>query len=139
MPIEGGLIMELLLKGLYRGFIPFGIMLIISLSSKLQGLTADAKSYFYYGLIFFFLGLASVIYQMNEWSFPKQIIVHYLVMLMTVFPTLLISGFYPLNSFNDLLHVYVQFNKAGIILFTVTYLISYLFSLKTAKDKGNYL
>ena len=131
--------MELLLKGLYRGFIPFGIMLILSLSSKLQGLTDDANSYFYYGLIFFFLGLASVIYQMNEWSFPKQIIVHYLVMLLTVFPTLLISGFYPLNSFNDLLQVYVQFNKAGIILFTVTYLISYLFSLKTAKDKGNYL
>ena len=97
--------MELLLKGLYRGFIPLGIMLIISLSSKLQGLTDDANSYFYYGLIFFFLGLASVIYQMNEWSFPKQIIVHYLVMLLTVFPTLLISGFYPLNSFNDLLPV----------------------------------
>ena len=131
--------MELLLKGLYRGLIPFGIMLIISLSSKLQGLTADAKSYFYYGLIFFFLGLASVIYQINEWSFPKQIIIHYLVMLMTVFPTLLISGFYPLNSFNDLLQVYVQFNKAGIILFTVTYLISYLFSLKKVKDNGNYL
>ena len=130
--------MELLLKGVYRGFIPFGIMLIISLTSKLQGLTDEANSYFYYGLIFFFLGLASVIYQMNEWSFPKQIIVHYLVMLMTVFPTLLISGFYPLNSFNDLLQVYVQFNKAGIILFTVTYLISYLFSLKKVKDNGNY-
>lgn len=116
--------MELLIKGVYRGAIPLGIMWIISLSSKFQGLSDDAYEYFIYGLIIFFLGLASVIYQINQWSFLKQIIVHYLVMLMTVFPTLLLSGFYPLDSLKDLLNVYLQFNKVGVILFLTTYLIS---------------
>ncbi len=128
--------MELLIKGVYRGAIPLGIMLINSLSSKLQGLTDDAYAYFIYGLIIFFLGLASVIYQINQWSFLKQIIVHYLVMLMTVFPTLLLSGFYPLDSLKDLLNVYLQFNKVGIILFLTTYLISYFISRNNMKNNG---
>ena len=128
--------MELLIKGVYRGAIPLGIMLIISLSSKFQGLSDDAYAYFIYGLIIFFLGLASVIYQINQWSFLKQIIVHYLVMLMTVFPTLLLSGFYPLDSLKDLLNVYLQFNKVGIILFLTTYLISYFISRNNMKNNG---
>ena len=118
--------MELFLKGLIRGIIPFIFLLIISLWSKLQGSEVNSKIFFYYGLIAFFLGLASVIYQIRQWSFLKQILVHYMAMLITVFPTLLLSDFYPLNSFGDVLKVYLLFNKVGIILFLMTYFISKL-------------
>lgn len=74
-------------------------------------------------MIVFFLGLTSVIYQIGHWRFSKKIIVHYGAMLMTVFPTLLLSGFYQLNSFMDIVRVYIEFNLAGILLFTLTYLI----------------
>ena len=73
-------------------------------------------------MIVFFLGLTSVIYQIGHWRFSKKIIVHYGAMLMTVFPTLLLSGFYQLNSFMDIVRVYIEFNLAGILLFTLTYL-----------------
>lgn len=118
--------MKLFLKGLIRGVIPIIFLLIISLWSKLQGSEVNSKIFFFYGLIAFFLGFASVIYQIRQWSFLKQILVHYLAMLITVFPTLLLSDFYPLNSFGDVLKVYLLFNKVGIILFLMTYFISKL-------------
>ena len=118
--------MKLFLKGLIRGVIPFMFLLIISLGSKLQGSEVNSKIFFYYGVMAFFLGFASVIYQIRQWSFIKQILVHYISMLITVFPTLLLSDFYPLNSFGDVLKIYLLFNKVGIILFLMTYFISKL-------------
>jgi len=115
--------MKLLLKGLIRGVIPLSLLLILSLYNKFQGLVANVDIFLFYGLIAFFLGGASVLYEIKQWSFAKQILVHYLVMLMTVFPTLLLSGFYQLHSFEDVLKVYFQFNKIGLILFLSTYLI----------------
>jgi len=119
--------MNLLIKGLIRGGIPFGFLIIISLLwNQFQGSSAISNIFFFYGLIAFFLGLASVVYEIEKWRFLKQIMVHYLVMLLTVFPTLLLSGFYPLVSFRDLVNVYFLFNKAGVILFLVTYIIFHL-------------
>ncbi|MCA1062781.1 hypothetical protein LCL98_04980 [Rossellomorea aquimaris] len=60
---------------------------------------------------------------MKKRSFFNQMMVHYLVMLMTVFPTLLLSGIYPIASFRDVVNVVFQFNKAGLILFLATYFI----------------
>ena len=115
--------MNLLLKGLVRGGFPFIFLLLFSLWNKLQGDIDTSNVFFFYGLIAFFLGLTSVIYQINQWSFLKQIFAHYMAMLVTVFPTVLLSGFYPLNSFADVVKVYLQFNKVGIILFFSTYFI----------------
>jgi hypothetical protein len=115
--------MSLFLKGLVRGGILFIFLLIISLWNRSQGLADTSNVFFFYGLIAFFLGLTSVIYQINRWSFLIQIFVHYLAMLITVFPTLLLSGFYPLHSFADVLQIFLQFNKVGMILFFSTYLI----------------
>jgi hypothetical protein len=111
---------------LVRGVIPFVILLVISLWNKYQGAIDTSNVFFFYGVLAFFLGLTSVIYQINQWSFRKQILAHYGAMLITVFPTLLLSGFYPLNSFMDLVKVFLEFNKAGIILFFSTYLLSKL-------------
>ncbi|MCA1065733.1 DUF3021 family protein [Rossellomorea sp. AcN35-11] len=117
--------MNLLIKGLMRGIILLAFFLFMSLWKT----SPDHSSIFYhYGLMAFFLGCASVVYEIKQWSFSKQIIVHYLVMLITVFPTLLLSGFHPLHTFGDVVKVFFQFNKVGIILFLVTY---FIFKIKT--------
>lgn len=116
--------MKLFLKGLTRGGIPFIFMLIMSLWNLFQGSTAEAKDILFNGLIILFFGIASVIYEIGSWSFFKQILVHYLTMLISVFPILLLSGFYPLNSSADLLHVFMIFNKTGITLFILSFIIS---------------
>ncbi|MBW3112421.1 DUF3021 domain-containing protein [Bacillus sp. MCCB 382] len=116
--------MNLLKKGLIRGSIPFMILTIISILLTFQESTAPSNDYFSLGVIAFFLGFTSVIYEIQQWRFLKQIIVHYLVMLVTVFPTLLLSGMYSIDSFEEVISVYVLFNKVGLFLFLITYLIS---------------
>jgi hypothetical protein len=123
-PLRKECTLILLNKGLVRGAIAFTFVSIISLLLNLfQGSSALTNNFFFNGLIAFFLGLASVIYEIRNWSFLQQILVHYLVMLVTVFPTLLLSGMYPLGSFRDVVRVYFLFNKTGIILFLATYVL----------------
>jgi Protein of unknown function (DUF3021) len=116
--------MNLLRKGLIRGLIPFVFFAVfLLLWTVFEGSSAISKQLFLYGLIAFFLGVASVIYEVERWSFIQRIVVHYLVMLVTVFPTLLLSGMYPVDSIRDVASVYFLFNKMGLILFLITYFI----------------
>lgn len=116
--------MKLFLKGLTRGTIPCSVMFTMSLWNYFQGSTTDARTFFFNGLIILFLGIASVIYEINRWNFSKQIIIHYITMLLTVFPILLLSGYYPLSSFGDFLNLFFLFNKVGLMLFVATFIIS---------------
>lgn len=116
--------MKLFLKGLIRGILPFAVMLSMCAWDNFQGRAGDAKAFLFYGFIALFLGLASIIYEIKQWSFRKQIMVHYLTMLVTVFPLLLLSGYYKTGSFGAIFQVFLQFNKVGIILFVTTAIIS---------------
>ena len=116
--------MKLLLKGLIRGTLPFAFMLSMYAWNNFQGRAADAKVFLFYGFMALFLGLASIIYELKQWSFRKQIMVHYLTMLVTVFPLLLLSGYHKTNSFGAIFHVFLLFNKVGVILFVTTALIA---------------
>lgn len=116
--------MKLYLKGLIRGTLPFAVMLSMYAWNDFQGNADDAKAFLFYGFMALFLGLASIIYELKQWSFRKQIIVHYLTMLVTVFPLLLLSGYYKIGSFGAIFHVFLLFNKVGIILFVTTAIIS---------------
>ncbi|WP_062471963.1 DUF3021 family protein [Jeotgalibaca dankookensis] len=115
--------MNFFLRGLKRGFFLFSFMSVLSLMSYFTGAFSNSKALLFYGVILLFLGMASVIYEIRTWSFKKQIIVHYLIMLVTIFPTLLISGFFPVDSLNNLIDVFVRFNKTGLILFVVSSII----------------
>ncbi|MEN2468202.1 DUF3021 family protein [Ornithinibacillus sp. JPR2-1] len=117
--------MQLLKSGLIRGVILFAILLVYSLIY--EGMEETFNLYIYNAIIAFLLGLTSVIYQIEQWQYWKQILAHYLSMLITVFPILLMSGHYPVNSFSDAWYVYMQFNKAGIALFIVTFVMFNLF------------
>ncbi|TCI73434.1 DUF3021 family protein [Exiguobacterium sp. SH0S7] len=110
--------------GLNRGSVLLGGFFILALWQNLNGDDSAARSFLFYGVIAFFLGLTSVIYQIHDWRFSKQILAHYGAMHATVLPTVLLSGFYPLNSLQDLLHVYIQFSMTGLLLFTTTFSLS---------------
>src|SRR5690625_7746714 len=76
----------LITKALLRGGIPLIIMGGIALLLYFQGKYADAKGTFIASLIAFFVGAATVMYNIDHWSFAKQSIVHFLIMLVTIYP-----------------------------------------------------
>lgn len=115
--------MQLFLKGLIRGTVPFVILIMFSIWNMLYGSADMAKAFLFYSLVTFFLGIASVIYQIKQWHFLKQITAHYMAMLVTVFPVSLLFGSYPLNTFFDVIKVFLQFNKVGLILFILSFFI----------------
>lgn len=116
--------MKLFLKGLIRGILPFAFMLAMYAWNNFQGRASEGKVLLFYGFMALFLGLASIIYEVKQWSFRKQIVVHYLTMLVTVFPLLLLSGYYQTDSFGAVSHVFLLFNKVGVVLFVTTAIIS---------------
>ncbi len=124
--------MQLFKIGLIRGVALFLVLQIFSVGAN--GLVGHWHSSLINGLILFFFGTASVIYQIKKWSFLKQVIVHYIAMLLTIFPTILLSGSYPLNSVSDYLKVYLDFNMSGVMLFFFTFVIFNLYrKLKNRK------
>lgn len=114
----------LLKKSIIREIIPFLIMTTLSIVMKYQGIDAfQVRSTFIVGLIITFLAATSVIYEYEKWSIRKQAIVHFLIMLGTVFPCLLISGWYELNNTLDYLKVFSNFLLTGVVLFCVMYFV----------------
>lgn len=116
----------LIKQSLFRGVIPFIVMLLIAAYLKSQDKAADAKSTFVASFIVLFVGVATLIYDYDAWSVSKKILVHFLAMLVTVYPTLLLSGWFKVESFTDALKVFGIFiaTGAGILaVFGLGYLI----------------
>lgn len=97
---------------------------VLTLYSVLIGDADSVRLILTYGGIGFFLGVTSVIYEVRAWSFSKQILIHWTVMHVTILPLIFLSGFIPVNSIQDMGRAYLNFTVSGLILFTVTYLVS---------------
>ncbi|WP_207941781.1 hypothetical protein DOK78_002705 [Enterococcus sp. DIV2402] len=110
---------QLFLKGMLRGGIPFVIMSIIAYILYLQNSITDAKGTFYAALIAFIVGFATVIYDINQWSLTKKTVIHFLLMLLTIYPILLFSGWFPLQNITDALVIFGYFLVTGAILWSV--------------------
>ena len=107
-----------------RGIIPLIIMTIISIIMKYQGIDPfQVRGTFIVGIIIASVAAASVIYEIENWSFFKQSVIHFLIMLVTVLPLLYISGWYKLNSVLDYVKVFGIFLFVGIVLWTISYFI----------------
>lgn len=116
--------MRLLKNGLIRGFIPFVIMTGISLIMRAQELDSfQVKSTFITGLIITAVAAASVIYDIESWSIQKQSVVHFIFMLLTVFPCLLLSGWFPVNGIKDMVLVLGVFIVVGALLWSIAYFV----------------
>ena len=111
-------------KAILRGIIPLIIMTIISIIMKYQGIDPfQVRGTFIVGIIIASVAAASVIYEIENWSFFKQSVIHFLIMLVTVLPCLYISGWYKLNNVLDYVKVFGIFLFVGIVLWTISYFI----------------
>ncbi|WP_233004490.1 DUF3021 family protein [Exiguobacterium aurantiacum] len=112
--------MSLLKTGLVRGvkwFMLFGLLATYQWwNENVEGV----HNMLVYGGMAFFLGLTSVIYEVRRWSFPKQILIHWITMHVTILPLVIFSGFLLVTSLQDALSVYFKFNLSGLILFTLS-------------------
>ena len=85
------------------------------------------KSTFITGLIVISVVAASVIYEVESWSLIKQSNIHFLIMLITVYPCLVFSNWFPnktaLDFALDLVKIFGLFLIVGIILWTVAYIL----------------
>lgn len=119
--------MTLIIKSILRGGIPFIIMQGIALLLYYQGQYKDAKSTFFSGLIAFIIGAATVIYNIDPWSLTKQSIVHFLIMLATIYPILLFSGWFAVSTFLDALKIFVIFALTGLVLWSIMFTLAKIF------------
>ena len=116
--------MNYILSAIIRGSIPFIIMSLLSGIMKFQRLDDfQIKSTFITGLIVTSVVAASVIYEVESWSLIKQSIIHFLIMLITVYPCLLFSNWFPNKTVLDLVKIFGLFLIVGIILWTVAYIL----------------
>lgn len=83
----------------------------------------QVKSTFITGLIMTAVASASVIYEISHWSLKKQSLLHFLLMLITVLPCLLLSGWFPLSSAGDYAKVFGIFLLTGLMLWSIAYFI----------------
>lgn len=117
-------VVSMIKKVIFRGMIPFVIMTSLAILMRLQGLDDfQVKSTFLVGIIATTIASASVIYEIEKWSLVKQSIIHFIIMLFTVLPCLLVSGWYKLVSILDYLTVIGQFLLVGILLWSIAYVI----------------
>ncbi|MFL2076323.1 DUF3021 family protein [Marinilactibacillus psychrotolerans] len=116
--------MELVKNALIRGIIPLFIMTGIAVIMNVQNLDKfQVKSTFITGLIITAVAAASVCYDIEEWTLIKQSVVHFIIMLFTVFPCLLLSGWFAINGVEDVLKVFGIFLVVGLILWSVIYFV----------------
>lgn len=88
---------------LLRGGIPFVAMILIAGLLRYKKDLKKSKEIFIVGLIWLFVGGASLIYEIPNWSMLQKILVHFIVMLLTVYPCLLFSGWFKFDNFKDAL------------------------------------
>ncbi len=111
-------------KGLLRGGIPFVIMSGISGIMWSQNFPLfEVRSTFLTGIIITSIAAASIIYEIESWTLFKQSWTHILIMLITVLPCLLVSGWFPLHTVWDYLYVISIYCIVGFILWTFFYLL----------------
>ena len=117
--------MKYLMQAFIRGIGPLIVMTAISLLMKNQGKAPqEVKGVFVAGLIMTVVAAASVLYEIEGWSFTKQLIVHHLAMLVTVYPILLVSGWFRVKTWLDALIVLGIFYLVGLAIIASFYLYS---------------
>lgn len=118
----------LVTRTLLRGGIPLIIMGGIALLLYFQGEYSDAKGTFIASLVAFFVGAATVIYDIDHWSLTKRSIVHFLIMFVTIYPILLLSGWFSISSVSDAFKIFLFFISVGVVIWLVMFTLAKMFS-----------
>ena len=116
--------MHYILSAAIRGAIPFIIMSIFSWIMKLQHIDDySVKSTFITGLIITAVAATSVIYDVESWSLTRQSVAHFLIMLVTVYPCLVFSGWFQTKSILDLAKIFGLFGCWHYFMDNIIYVI----------------
>lgn len=106
-------------KPLLAGIVPMIVMILIAAALQAGGKSSDARSTFMVGLIVGAVAVANVVYDLDHWSVAKKIGIHFLLMLVTVFPILLVSGWFPVRNAVDALTIFGYFVMTGVVILAV--------------------
>lgn len=117
----------LIKQALLRGGIPFAIMSIIAIFLYYDNQGYNAKGTFLVGLIIAVVAGASVIYDMDNLSIISRSVLHFIVMLLTIYPILIFSGWFNTTSFVDHLIIFIIFLFTGLILWTIFMIVYKIF------------
>lgn len=117
--------MSLFTSALTRGVIPLLLMLLIAvLLRKQKKDSKQVRGVICVALIWGIAGAASVLYEITWWSFSTRLIIHFLIMLLSVFPILLVSGWFKVTTLLDVVKVLLIFLVIGICFAFIGYLIT---------------
>ncbi|MCS6567046.1 MULTISPECIES: DUF3021 family protein [Curtobacterium] len=103
--------------------IPLVLMSAIGAFLLHDGQAEDGRSTFTVGVIIAAVSASSVIYQVDRWSLMRQSLTHLTMMLVTVLPALLLSGWFPVDTVGGVLLVVAVFALVGLVLWSSLFLI----------------
>lgn len=115
--------MKLWGKAALRGGIP--LVLMSGIAARLAALdqTSDARGTLTVGVIVASVMAASVIYDVEAWTLRRQTVIHFLVMAVTVFPALCLSGWFPAQTATDILVIGGYFLVIGLVAWVLAYCV----------------
>ncbi|MGJ1429388.1 DUF3021 domain-containing protein [Clavibacter sepedonicus] len=88
-----------------------------------DGRTADGRSTLAVGVIVAATAAGSLLYQVDRWSLTRQSVTHFVLMLATVLPGLLLSGWFRVDTAGGVLAVVGIFLATGLVLWTTLYVV----------------
>ncbi|CAQ02402.1 DUF3021 domain-containing protein [Clavibacter sepedonicus] len=114
---------RLLLRAVLLGGIPLVAMSAIAAYLLADGRTADGRSTLAVGVIVAATAAGSLLYQVDRWSLTRQSVTHFVLMLATVLPGLLLSGWFRVDTAGGVLAVVGIFLATGLVLWTTLYVV----------------
>lgn len=114
---------RLLLRAALLGGIPLVAMSAIGAHLLADGQAADGRSTLAVGVIVAATAAGSLIYQVDRWTLTRQSVTHFALMVATVLPALLLSGWFPMDTAGGVLAVVGIFLAAGLVLWTTLFLV----------------
>lgn len=115
--------MKLSTKALLFAGIPLLAFGLVAFGFFMQGKPDEAWPMISLGVIVAALLGGALLYWIDSWSLKKQSLMHFLLMLVTVLPALIISGWFPLNTPMDWVILIGGFLLGGAILWPTMYFI----------------
>jgi hypothetical protein len=127
---------RLLLRAALLGGIPLVLMSAIGAYLLAGGQTDDGRSTLAVGVIVASTSAGSLLYQVPGWGLPRQSVAHFALMLVTVLPALLLSGWFATDTAGGVIAVVGIFLVAGLVLWTTLFVVMTAVERRHARRSG---
>lgn len=99
------------------------VFAVMGIALLVEGDSTTARSTFAVGVIVAATSGASVIYQVDRWTLVRQSAAHFMIMVCTVLPALLLSGWFMLDRPQAYLAVIAIFLASGLAIWLVMFVV----------------